>query len=1483
MNGQGSKRKRKYLFRRLLGFVFVGLYLIIALLNTTVFQSYLGAAASAYFSKEWGGKVRIGALHFSPISHVILDKIELISPTNDTIYMGDRISCSFKRFPFHSGHLDFDRVRLRNGRFHFASYRYPSGKSGINLDYIINYFAPKEPRPHKEPSAPFEVTVGELRLRNVDYAMDLPEHSDSPQHQYGVEIPHMRFIGTTAHFRKVRVINDSIAARIISFSTTEISGQHVVDLSADVMVSPHVIRATNLDLQTDDSRLFADAEMRFRGWKSMGDYCNNVMHSLVLKEGTEVNIRDAAFWAPVLWGVNCKFALQGRAYGPIADLHADNLQVAFGDTSSFQVNAAIKGLPQIHDTYIDANIQQFHTTYDDLMAVQHPERIKIILPGMLKQMESIDIDAAIRGGLSNCEANFAINSLIGDLEGQAQLFYDTTQHDFTYVGDLDSRSIGIRAIIPNEWVSRTGLHINFQGVGFDPQTMEASLEGRLYNTQFKNRNLDRTTISADLSHQILSADIQLKDSLIGLNLDASANLADQSYSADLYISDAHLTDLNLIQADSAIRISTHLNANVQGTKLEDLIGNLSLANTQLHLGQRHVLMNNLTVSSEEKGGYKDLSLDCDWMTLGIRGYLQYTDISLLIRDFCDRYLPTYYNPFLHKDSVDMTSLYQDNFDIDFVWNDENNSFSQILPSLDIAQGTTFHGSYNYGEALKMVFRSNQLKYKNILLSDVGFNSSTLGDNYQFRIHAANLSLNDNPLMENLHITAGMSQQISTLGLKWDDNDKQELNEGNLEFFLASSSSDNKLMITRPSFYAMGQQWTLICPQGILFNNERLKIDNLKIYGLGQSVTIKALMAGKEDDFVKAAFDDLVLDRICSILIPEKILSVQGSLDGLFSVKGLHDVTHFDADLVIEDCNINGQPAGEVRVNSNYKLEERTLYLDLVSLHEGDGHSHRPLDVHGSVLMTPGDPSLDMHATFDHVALETLGPAVSAISSRINGNLSGQLIAHGTLSNPSFNGSLILNDGLMQLTPTGVTYYFNDGFTIANNTLRLDGFSIRDRMDNLLTADGSVSLSGGNVILDLNIFSPRILALDKSYSTDANFYGKLIASVQGTIRGSIDDINISANASTLSGSELFVPLDNKKQVSENEYITFVSPAYSPRPATTTNRLQSSASALDLLLNLHVTPGMKIHLPMDFDQLGANVTAVGRGDVQLTLDANGTPNILGDYEFTSGQFSLSLMQLLSRNFTIEEGSTLNFPGDINDARFNINAVYNLRANLASLMNNSVATTTNDSYVQVQNVIKLAGTMTDPTIKFDIRLPNAEQSVTEQVFSYIDRNSERDMLNQSLSLLILGQFASAGTSVDNPAEGINSVGILANTAGNILTSMVKVVDVDVKYQAATSSAQGQVDVGISKRWNKFYFESTFGYGTTTDQMDINQNNTLVGDVEIGYKMNPYFNFYGFHRTNTSYYTRTELPYKQGVGVKLTKDFDSFLDLIPWIRKKE
>ena len=1455
----------------------LGLYVLVALLNSTVVQSYLGAAAGSHFSKEWGGKVRIGALHFAPFSHIVLDRIELVSPSNDTIYYGDRIACRFKHFPFHKGGLHFDRVYLRNGRYHFESLRRPDGRMGTNLDFIIDYYASEGPS--KPMTGHFVVEVDEVRMRNIDYIQDLPEPTGARHDEHGVDIPHMRYRGTTGHIRRVRVDADSVTCRVVSLSTTEASGLRVEDLSMDVEVSPRTIHVTNMDLQTADSRVFMDVEMRYHGWEEMDDYLNRVHHDVVLKPGTEVNLRDAAYWAPALWGVDEKIAVQGHVYGTIADLHADGLVATWGENSSLMLDATIGGLPMVENTFFNVSLHRLYTTAGDMAAVRLPDGVNVTLPSVVKEMGEMSVNGSLKGSQHDCEAFFNINTLIGDAEGHATVAYDTMAHNYAYRGELNSRVLGIRSIVPNEWVSRTGMNLSFQGVGVDPKEMEATVEGRLYNTQLKGHSIDRTTLTARMSNGVLSTDIDLRDSLVDMVLALTANMTDKHYNADLRLAHAHLTKLGLLQGDNDVTVGTHVVANLQGDSIDNMTGTIALLGTHGRIGSRALDLERTELEVSLQNRFKRLTLNSDWLTASMRGYFQYADLALVVRDFCSHYLPTYFNPYDNTDPTYWEPLTDDSFNLDITWNDKYGTFQRLMPEVVIDSGAIFHGAYRYGESLKMVFQSSMLAYNNIVINDIGINGSRVGDSYQTHVNASAIALNDNTLLDNPHLSVTLGSSISTLALRWDDDTKTTYNEGDIELFLNSSETDNKVMVTHPSFYIKGQRWNLVCTKGILFNHDRTWVEELKVYGLGQSMTINAHVAGEEADCVRARFDNFSLGQLCTTLMPNNMLDVSGSIKGVLDVRGFRQQPYIDANLTVDDCVVNGQPAGKLDIVSNYKTDEGRLYLDLQSEYADGGTRRRPIALQGSASLLDEKGDVDFDLALDHIGLQTIKPLITDIASDIEGLISGQLQLEGSLKNPRINGELDMAEGLVSLVPTGVTYLFDNTLTIQNSVATLDDFTLEDLEGNSARVDGTIAYASGDLTLDLSLHTDGITLLNKTASNE-EYYGELFGSVHGTVRGRANSLNISATATALDGSEIYVPISNKKEVNENEFITFINPTRENTPQTVRPSAATGAksSGIDLQLNVSITPGMKLHLPMDFQQLAANVTAVGHGDLKVSKQGSQAPLVLGDYQFTSGNFSLSLMQLIGKTFAIEQGSTLNFPGNINDARFNINAVYNLRANLASLMGSNIS----DNYVTVQDVITLSGTLDNPVIKFDIRLPNSEQSVQDQVFSYIDKKNELEMLNQSVSLLLLGQFLPTGNSNTEGTEGINGIGLLTSSVSTLVSSMVKFVDIDFNYQAATANTASQWDVGISKRWNKLYFESTFGYGTNSE-LNTAMVNELVGDVEMGYRFTPFFNFYGFSRSNTSYFTRNELPYKQGVGIKLSKDFDSLYDIFPWLKPKQ
>jgi hypothetical protein len=270
----------------------------------------------------------------------------------------------------------------------------------------------------------------------------------------------------------------------------------------------------------------------------------------------------------------------------------------------------------------------------------------------------------------------------------------------------------------------------------------------------------------------------------------------------------------------------------------------------------------------------------------------------------------------------------------------------------------------------------------------------------------------------------------------------------------------------------------------------------------------------------------------------------------------------------------------------------------------------------------------------------------------------------------------------------------------------------------------------------------------------------------------------------------------------------------------------------------------------------------------MSGNMQPQVLGSYEITSGTMKVGVFSVYEKRFAIENGSSLHFQGSVPNARFDMRAVYSQRVNLSSLTGSVDAT---QRYIQVENVIAIAGTIQDPNISFDIRIPNADQTLEEEIFTYIDRNSERDMMNQSLSLIINGQFS---TVSNESLPGGSPLDAVASFVGNSLTDMVQFVDVNIDYRSATEYTNQQIDVNISKDWGRWYLESTLGYGGESRDIEQRSLNGAVIDALIGYRLSPLFHLYAYNRTNNNDYTRIDLPYKQGVGLKLTKDFDRWGD---------
>lgn len=1425
-------------------------YVIIALANYSIVQSYAGAAVGSYFSKEWGGKVSIGSLHAMPFDHLILDNILWISPTGDTICNGESIRVSFAKFPFDGSGLDLNTVHLKNVYYHLGI-----SEEGLNLKFLIDYFKAKKKKEKKEKKehVPFYVKAKTLILDDVHYRMDLKDHRQTI-YPYGVQIPHMEFFHIKAKMKNVNVVEDDVRCRIVRFATREKSGFVLKDMHSDVHVSRYEIVAKDMHIETGASTINIDAELKYDTWKGIKGYVSTVQHQATLKEGTRVSMSDVAYWAPVLWGIDAVAEAEGTASGTIDSLTTD-MMVRWGSSSSALVAGTVVGLPRIDTTSFDLNIEHLSTNINDLSPL-----IKKLNPGpalmrIFEDIEYANLSATLQGGIKDAAAvNLLVDSRLGQLRTDVAMRHVPEGYMFNV--EAGSDGLGL-SLLRSEWITRSGFDMSVAGVWEGEfkelnqwsRHLNIGIHGHLTNSVVRGHPLNTATLNGELTGGVLTASVVSTDSLANLTLEMhTSNLADsiKSYHADLDV-------VNLDLGITPLPLSTTLTADISGNTLDELEGVVRARNTSYG----NLTLKNIGLEVETSPQGKQIELESDMADIDLRGQFNYGDLPLMVRYFAQRYLPEMFQSEQVIDSLRAATLTDKTLICQVLWHDDGSLLHRLAENITVAKGTRLDLTYNFGEQMKLVVRSDSMSFGSIKMENMGVLGRPFGNRYQLQIESQALNIGRNELLDRLHVTLGSSQELATVELTWGTTESPS--RGDLMLGLEGTM----LKVMKPTFYVGETPWTLKAEDMLLTHADGLGLvcNNLSVASQNQDIRARLSIKGQNSDCIELFFNRFNLNLVSDLLLQDTPFDVQGDINGRFSLSGLNSTPFFNTNLTIDSCIVNKQALGEMRLVSNWNAELNMLDLQMQSDH---------LDANGWIELGRKDPELNVSVDFSNFELATVEPLLASFSSHFDGRLNGSLSVSGSTSKPFIVGDAQVENGALKIDLTNVTYRFDDSLMFFNNTISLHDFDIQDPLGNIAYANGEIKFTDNNeVMLDLNLKTDNLLILDQK--SGEQFYGKLFASADGQVTGSIDRLNIAVRARTNPGCDLTVPITYHQHVKSQNYITFVGDEDVNETHTET---KEGKTDLNLELDLSITPDLKLNLPMDFKEVGANVAASGAGDLHLSLNGSNTPEVLGNYVITSGLMKVGLFSVYEKRFSIENGSNLNFQGSLPDARFDVQAVYSQRVNLSTLTGSLSSIDNTQKYLQVENVIAISGTLQDPKIGFDIRLPNADQSVEEEVFAYIDRSSERDMLNQTVSLLISGSFANVNSSNDQ-STGADALGMVTSFLGNSLTDMVQFVDVNIDYKSANEYTNQQLDVNISKDWGRWYLESTLGYGGESRELEASTVNGAIIDALIGYRLSPMVHLFAYNRTNTNDYTRLDLPYKQGAGLKLTKDFDRWSDL--------
>jgi len=329
------------------------------------------------------------------------------------------------------------------------------------------------------------------------------------------------------------------------------------------------------------------------------------------------------------------------------------------------------------------------------------------------------------------------------------------------------------------------------------------------------------------------------------------------------------------------------------------------------------------------------------------------------------------------------------------------------------------------------------------------------------------------------------------------------------------------------------------------------------------------------------------------------------------------------------------------------------------------------------------------------------------------------------------------------------------------------------------------------------------------------------------------------------------------------------------------VNSEPSAYNIDLQGDITPDVALTVIMD-PVGGDRIKATGSGHMRLTYNNNGELSTYGKYTLDKGTYNFTLQDVILKDFTIRDGSSISFQGDPYAAVLDLEAVYSLNANIKDLdetiVNDPGVTRTN---VPVHALLRAQGIISQPDISFDLEFPSLTSETVRRVKSII---STEDMMNrQIIYLLALNRFytpefvtESMGKS-PGQNEFITSVAssTIAAQLSNILGKMTDNLSIAPNVRTDKGDfSDVEVDVALSSQLlnNRLLLNGNLGYRDNTyNNYGTSSNTNFIGDFDLEYLLNSKgtFRLKAYNHFNDQNYLRDALT-TQGVGIVWKHNFD-------------
>lgn len=595
--------------------------------------------------------------------------------------------------------------------------------------------------------------------------------------------------------------------------------------------------------------------------------------------------------------------------------------------------------------------------------------------------------------------------------------------------------------------------------------------------------------------------------------------------------------------------------------------------------------------------------------------------------------------------------------------------------------------------------------------------------------------------------------------------------------------------------------------------------------------------------------------------------ISGIANGDFHIIQTKDKLSVSSSVTVDQMSYEHCSMGNVGTEFVYMPKaDGTHVVDGILLSEGN-----EVGILKGSYQSMGEGYLDAELTMDRLPVSMINGFIPERIVGLRGYGDGSLSIKGSLSRPDVNGEIYLDSCYLYSDPYGVEMRFaNDPVRIVGSNLLFENFEMFANNNNSLNISGNLDFSNlDRMMMDVRMRAENLQLINAKENVRSMAYGKAFVNFYGMMNGPVSNLKMRGKLDVLGNTDMTYVLKESELATDNQMddlIKFTNFKDSIPETVEKPKLEG----LDMSMSISVDESAHIHCTLNEDKTNY-IDLQGGGDLRMSYNPIDELTLTGRYTLNSGEMKYSLPVIPLKTFHIQEGSFIEFTGDVMNPTLNITATENVKSNVAS-------SSGDEHTVDFICGVKLTKTLAKPGVQFIIEAPN-DMTVQDE----LNTLTEEGRSKVAITMLASGMYLSDGNTTSFSMNSaltsfLNSQ--INNITGTALRSMG--LDLGMSVDNTTNSA-GLVHTDYSFKFSKRFLNNRLsvivgGKVSTGANMDQSgSQNNFFDDVELQYRLGTASSKYVtlFYKNNVYDWLEGQIG-EYGVGFLWRRKLNSFKDLL-------